>query len=283
MAVLRTVAVTLPILGTLAAVVAFGAYRGAMRQAERAWNSVAAGAQPSGETFDPVSIRHLPEIAQRYFMHAIAAGTPLKSVIELRMEGTFVLGDKDSQQIYSMTARQILRPPSNFVWIPQMARGVMRISGSDALVDGRAWSRFWLLGMMPVANVQGTSDVARSASFRSAMESIWVPASLLPQNEVLWEQTGPNTARVRLQQTSPEIVLELTLGADGAVREIVGQRWSNANPEGVFKLQPFGGSVTAERTFEGYSVPSRLEVGNYYGTEDYLPFFRAEIVSASFH
>lgn len=163
-----------------------------------------------------------------------------------------------------------------------MKKGPMRISGSDALVDGKAWSRFWLLGMIPVASVQGTSDVARSAAFRSAMESIWVPPSLLPRNEVLWEQTGPNTARVRLQRFDPEIVLELSLGADGAVREMVGQRWSNANVEGIFKLQPFGGSVSAERSFQGYTIPSRLEVGNHYGTSTYLPFFQAEIVSAAF-
>ncbi|HEX8481417.1 MAG TPA: DUF6544 family protein, partial [Allosphingosinicella sp.] len=119
--------------------------------------------------------------------------------------------------------------------------------------------------------------------FRSAIESIWVPPSLLPANKVIWEQTGKNTARVRLQRVDPEIVLDLTLAADGGVRKIVGQRWSNANPKGVFKLQPFGGSVAAERSFGGYTIPSSLEVGNHFGTEDYLPFFRAEIVSAAFH
>jgi hypothetical protein len=94
-------------------------------------------------------------------------------------------------------------------------------------------------------------------------------------------QTGANTARLRIQGTDPEIVLELTLGADGAVREIAGQRWSNANPENIFRLQPFGGTVSAERGFEGYTIPSSLEVGNHFGTSDYLPFFRVQVVSAS--
>jgi hypothetical protein len=282
MTIIKTIAVALPVLGAGAGALAFASYRGAMKEAERAWDTVAAGAQRSDQVFDPASIRHLPEIAQRYFNHAIAAGTPFKSVIALRMKGSFVLGNKDSPQVYAMTARQILRPPLNFVWIPQMKSGPMRISGSDALVDGRAWSRFWLLGLVPVANAKGTPDLARSAAFRSAMESVWVPPSLLPTNGVLWEQTGPNTARVRLQRVEPEIVLELTLAADGAVREIVGQRWSNGNPEGVFKLQPFGGRVSAERSFGGYTIPSSLEVGNHFGTADYHPFFRAEIVSASF-
>jgi hypothetical protein len=283
MTFLRKAAVAVPILGAGAAAFAFASYRNAMKEAERGWEAVAAGAEPSHELFDPASIQDLPEIARRYFNHAIAAGTPLRSVIELRMQGTFLLGDKDGQQVFDMKARQILRPPSDFVWIPQMKSGLMRISGSDALVDGAGWSRFWLLGLVPVANVRGGSDVARSAAFRSAIESIWVPPSLLPANKVIWEQTGKNTARVRLQRVDPEIVLDLTLAADGGVRKIVGQRWSNANPKGVFKLQPFGGSVAAERSFGGYTIPSSLEVGNHFGTEDYLPFFRAEIVSAAFH
>jgi hypothetical protein len=283
MSLLRKVAVAVPILGAGAATIAFASYRSAMKEAERGWDKVAAGAQSSDMRFDPASIRDLPEIAQRYFNHAIAAGTPLKSVIELRMQGTFLLGEKDSQQVYDMKARQILRPPSNFVWIPQMKSGLMHISGSDALVNGEGWSRFWLLGLVPVANVRGGADVARSASFRSAMESIWVPPSLLPANKVIWEQTGPDTARVRLQRVDPEIVLDITLAADGSVRKIVGLRWSNANPEGIFRLQPFGGSVSAERSFGGYTIPSSLEVGNHFGTDDYLPFFRAEVVSAAFH
>ncbi|HEX8480979.1 MAG TPA: DUF6544 family protein [Allosphingosinicella sp.] len=279
----RKVAVAVPILGAGVAAFAFASYRGAMEEAERGWDKVAAGAKSSDELFDPASVEDLPEIARRYFNHAIAAGAPLASVVELRMQGTFLVGEKGSQQVYDMKARQILRPPTSFVWIPQMKSGLMRISGSDALVDGVGWSRFWLLGLVPVANVRGGTDLARSAAFRSAMESIWVPSSLLPANGVVWEQTGPDGARVRLQRLDPEIVLDLTLASDGAVRKIVGQRWSNANPEGVFKLQPFGGSVTAERRFGGYTIPSGVEVGNHFGTDDYLPFFRAEIVSATFH
>ena len=34
---------------------------------------------------------------------------------------------------------------------------------------------------------------------------------------------------MRLQRVDPEIVLDLTLAADGSVREITGQRWSNAD------------------------------------------------------
>jgi hypothetical protein len=254
-----------------------------MEQAEDAWTQIASLAPQSDAVYSPAMVAELPEIARRYFNHAIAPGTPIKNIVELQMAGTFLLGDKNNYQTYSMEARQILHPPSEFVWMPRMRSGAMSISGSDALVGGAAWTRFWFLGLMPVANVKSSPDLVRSAVFRSTMEGVWVPASLLPQSGVVWEQAGPNKARIKLQRVAPEIVLEMTLDSGGAVREIVGQRWSNANPEKVFRLQPFGGTIEADATFEGYTIPSKISIGNHYGTGDYLPFFQAEIGSARYH
>jgi hypothetical protein len=271
------------VLAAGAAVAAFWSYRSAMEEARDAWARIASGAPQSDKVYSADIVAELPEIAQRYFNHAIAPGTPLKNIVELEMAGTFLLGDKSNYQTFSMEARQILHPPSEFVWIPQMQSGAMRISGSDALVAGSAWTRFWLLGLIPVANEKSSPDLLRSAIFRSTMEGVWVPASLLPQNGVVWEQAGPDKARIRVQRVAPEIVLEMTLDASGAVREILGQRWSNANPKKSFRLQPFGGTIEADATFEGYTIPSKIRVGNHYGTTDYLPFFQAEIASARYN
>jgi hypothetical protein len=59
--------------------------------------------------------------------------------------------------------------------------------------------------------------------------------------------------------------------------------WSNANSDMAFRLQPFGGTISAERTFGGYTILAKIKVGNHYGTGDYLPFFQAEISSARCH
>jgi hypothetical protein len=114
------------------------------------------------------------------------------------------------------------------------------------------------------------------------MEAVWVPASLLPQQGVKWEQIGPDTARVHIQSVSPALDLEITLGPTGSIKEIVGQRWSNANPEKIFRYQPFGGTVQEEGTFDGYTIPSVMSVGNNYGTDDYLPFFQAKLTRVKY-
>jgi hypothetical protein len=254
-----------------------------MDQAEKAYAQVATRKGPPLERFKLNDIAALPEVAQRYFRHAIAPGTPLYTVAELEMQGTFLLGNKQKFQTYEMFARQALRPPDQFVWIAKMRSGTMTISGSDALVRGEAWTRFYLLGLVPVAQERTTPDLVRSAQFRAAVEgALWLPASMLPGNGVNWEQVGPNEARVTLRHFRPELVLRLAFDEAGRVKEVVGQRWSNANPEQVFRLQPFGGTMLAEATFQGLTIPTEVAVGNHYGTEDYLPFFQARITKATY-
>jgi hypothetical protein len=260
--------------------IAYGLYRQAAAEAEAAMVDIKSRAKPALQTFEAAMISGLPEIAQRYFRHAIMPGSGLGLIAQLEMQGTFLLGDKGQSQNFEMQARQILAPPSEFVWIPEMRSGLSTITGSDALVSGAAWTRFWINGLFPVVNQRTSPDLVRSALTRSAMEAIWVPASLLPENGVTWEQTGPNTARLSFN-TGVEPV-DITLDADGRMTEIVTMRWSDANPEKKFRLQPFGGTIEAEARFGGFTIPSDIKVGNHYGTDAYFSFFQARITSAEY-
>jgi hypothetical protein len=105
----------------------------------------------------------LPEPARRYFLRAIAPGTPLSTVVELDMEGEIGLADKDTPGYMPMRARQILAPPHGFVWLPAMGSGLSTITGSDAYAGGEGWPRFWLAGFIPVARSSPTPDYLRSA------------------------------------------------------------------------------------------------------------------------
>ncbi len=267
-----------------AALAGYSGYRKAASDAGRAYAALLADPAPAGRHFSEDQIAGLPEIARRYFRHAIAPGTPLYSTVEIRMEGAFLLGDKDKFQTYRMSARQALRPPGQFVWIPELRSGAMTIEGSDALAGVEAWTRFWLQRLVPVVNERTSADLMRSARFRAAVEgALWLPTSLLPEYGVEWEQVGPNIAQVRFARAGFDpIVIRLTLDEKGAVREVVGQRWSNVNAERQFRLQPFGGTVTGEATFQGLTIPTELEVGNHYGTGDYLPFFQAKVSKARY-
>jgi uncharacterized protein DUF6920 len=78
------------------------------------------------------------------------------------------------------------------------------------------------------------------------------------------------------------VTISLTLSAEGAVKSVVTQRWSDANPAKRYQWQPFGGMVHAEARFGGYTIPSQIEAGNHSGTPEYFAFFDVRITGADY-
>ena len=228
--------------------------------------------------FDPSMVADLPEAARRYFAYTIQPGTPLLPVAVIEMTGQFSLGTKEDPRYQPMEARQILAVPEGFVW-SMRTRGGMPVSGSDS----GSWTRFRIFGLIPVGRLGGDPDHTRSAFGRYAAEAtIWAPAALLPGPGVAWSAIDDDTARVTITHGELEQAVDVTVDADGRPVEVSFQRWSNANPDKVHRLQPFGASMSDFRDVDGYRLPFRVEAGNMFGTEDYFPFFLAEVADIRF-
>ncbi len=274
---------TTSIIGALSAAALLGgaaAWRASDHRADRAEARRLVELQPAEPArFDPALVADLPEPARRYFAFAIAPGTPLYTVAVIKMTGQFALGDRDAPNYMQMTAQQTLAAPHGFVWSMRAGRGAMRVSGSDS---GR-WTRFWAMGLAPVARSGGTSDHARSAFGRYVSEAVfWTPAALLPGQGVRWEAVDKSTARVIVTHGDLSQSVDVTVDAGGRPGKVEFPRWTNANPDEVFRLQPFGGYLSEFRTFAGFTLPTHVEAGNHFGTEDYFPFFIADVHDVRF-
>lgn len=268
----------------LAAVTAaLAAWRASDSRAERAaWRQLVALQPAAVSRFDPSTLAHLPEPAQRFFRFAIAPGTPVVTVAEIGMTGELGLGSKEKPGYRRISAEQVLAPPHGFVWRVRTEAG-LRLAGSDGAVDASSWSRFWLYGIVPVGRAGSDPDHLRSSFGRCIAEAVfWTPAALLPGEHVQWQRTGENSARVSVTGMGLEQAVDLQLDAEGRPTRVSFERWSNANPEKVFRLQPFGGTLSGFREFSGYRLPTRIEAGNFFGTEDYFPFFRVDVTSIRF-
>ena len=259
-------------------------WRWADKKSDRAvWAKLVSHQSPAPGTFDYSLIADLPDTAQRFFRFAIKPGTPLYTVAEISMDGDFSNGTKTKPDYLQMYAEQILAAPRGFVWKLRAGSGVMRISGSDAAMDGNSWSRFWLLGIVPVARAGNNADHARSAFGRYVAETVfWTPAALLPHENIRWEEIDDSTARVTLTYLGLKQAVDLSVDVDGRLTKVVFQRWSNANAEKIFKLQPFGGYLSEYKDFDGFCLPTRIEAGNFFATDDYFAFFRANVRSIQF-
>ena len=268
----------------LIALVALATWRWLDLRAEARLKRQLLATQPvSPKKFSPEMVADLPDPARRFFEFAIRPGTLLTNVAEIDMSGEFSLGTKETPNYMAMQARQLLAGLEGFLWRVRVGSGLMRFAGSDAAGPERSWSRFWLLGLVPVARAGGNDDHARSAFGRYVAEAVfWTPAALLPRDGIRWEAVDESMARVRVVHGGRSQSVDVTIGDEGQPTKIVFPRWSDANADKVFRFQPFGGYMSEFRDFEGFRLPTRIEAGNLFGTPDYFPFFLATVQSIRF-
>lgn len=247
---------------------------------EAAWARLAASQPADPARFDPAMVEQLPEPARRFFHFAIAPGTPLLTVAELEMGGEFSLGSRDDPRYQPMLARQLLAAPRGFIWrlrLPGM------VSGSDFGAGGLSWTRFRAFGLVPVARAGGNADHARSAYGRYVAEAVfWTPAAVLPGPGVTWEAPDPDTARVTVTYEGQSQAVDVRLDPRGQPVSVHFMRWSDANPEKTFRLQPFGGDLSDFRDVQGFRVPFAVDAGNHFGTDEFFAFYRARVKSLRF-
>jgi hypothetical protein len=229
--------------------------------------------------FDPGMTADLPEPARRYFLYTIKPGTPLYRVARISMSGRFGMGTRTNSGYIPMKATQILAMPDGFIWKMRARRGLMMLSGSDS----ESWTRFWLMGLLPVARMGGNPDHTRSAFGRYAAEAVfWTPAAVLPGPGVAWEQVDKDCARLIVRHQDLVQSVDVTVAPDGQPIRVCFDRWSRANPEKQYRLQPFGGYLSEFQSFEGFRLPTHVEAGNHFGTDQYFPFFVADVTEVLF-
>lgn len=265
------------VIGALAALLAL---RSRDERADHvAWMHLRAMQPTNPPEFDPAMLAGLPEPAQRFFRFAIAPGTPLLTVAEIDMDGEFSLGSRDEPGYRPMRARQILAAPHGFVFRMQLP-GALPVSGSDGASVAKSWTRFRLLGVVPVARLGGNTDHLRAAFGRYVAESaFWTPAALLPGPGLAWQAVDADTARFTVSAGTLTQSVDIRVDGVGRPLSVSFMRWTDANPHKQFRLQPFGGTLADFREVQGYRLPFRVDAGNMFGTDECFVFYKAEVTA----
>lgn len=246
------------------------------RHVDAIWRAL----EQTGDTrqiFTEALVADLPDPARRYFLHAIRPGTPIASRIHWRYTGTM----KPSQQMpeLSLSANQIIAAQRGFVWKTVAHKGPLVVTAADYYCDGDARMRISLFGLIPVINATGP-DLARSGLGRLLVESIAIPASLLPGPNVQIEPLDESHFRAVVNLRGELTPITIAVDAEGCVKQMMMPRWGDLTDDGHFEYIPYGATVEEERTFGGYTIPSRIRVAWWYGTDRYLEQIRLSVVSA---
>ena len=126
-------------------------------------------------------------------------------------------------------------------------------------------------------------SATRSVIGRVQVESIWLP-SVLCHPEVIWTEPDRSHPHAHFTMLGRAAELDLAIEENGRATTASLPRWGN--PEGAaFHDVNFGGVLETEGTFEGYTIPTRIRAGWYFGTDRFETdgeFFRATIDQAHF-
>jgi hypothetical protein len=237
------------------------------------WQSAPA----TGQVFEPNHLINLPEPVQRYLKHAIAPGTKLASAVRLQMRGEIKLKSWQPFQ-----AEQVIYWHRGMIWQATAWMNCVPICGSDRLVDGIGEGQWKILGLIPVMTATG-SDVTRSVVGRMQGECMWLP-SIFCNRDLTWRASDNCHAHTNLTLLGENAELTLTISSTGQLESLKLSRWGN--PEGAeHHYVDFGGYMEGEGTFSGYTIPTLVRGGWYFGCERFDAegeFFRATINSATY-
>jgi hypothetical protein len=230
--------------------------------------------------FYPDDYTHLPETARRYLEHAIAPGTKLASAVRLKMHGEIKL-----KKWIPFQAEQVICWQHGLIWsATAWMNGFLPIVGSDRIIDGIGAMQWKLLGLFPVMTASG-SDITQSSIGRLQSESVCLP-SVFCGDDVSWANTDSSPLDFGLHSSfvvqGKRAELDFTLDQTGRLKTFKLLRWGNPDST-EFRYVDFGGFLEEEDTFCGYTIPTRLRIGWYFGSERFEPegeFFRATIDDA---
>jgi hypothetical protein len=226
---------------------------------------------PATPRFASQRLAALDEPVRRYFTHAIGQGAPLTAGVRLTMHGRIKVG-----AWLPFTAEQRCDGRS-FTWRERIGWGpVTVLTVTDRFADGTGSTQGRLLARVNLFHISD-QDTARSAAGRTALESVvFAPATVLPERGVTWhaESTEVIVAERELFPERPQAWVHID--EHGAVRSVWAQRWGPTGRH-AFGYRLCGGVVHAQRRFGDVVVPSRITVGWRIGTDQFTPFFRAEI------
>ncbi len=246
------------------------------RRVDRIWRDLER-TPPTGRTFSESLVADLPDPARRYFLHAIRPGTPLASKVHLTQTGSLLVGDTWAP----FEAEEIMARPGGFAWKVRARIGGLPVTGSDYYVAGQGRMRMAALGLVPLVDESGT-DLSRSAIGRLVVEYMWLPSAWLPQAGALVEPADDERFAVTVDVDGERTCLTLSVDANGRLTGSSFQRYGNITEDKHYQYIPFGGPNDEEGSFGGYTIPTSIRAGWWYGTDRYAEAFRFRVADARF-
>ena len=210
--------------------------------------------------FERSELDSLPEVVRRYFLAVMEVGQPIVASVHLEHAGTFNLSESGEQwKPFTSDQRVVTRRPG-FDWDGRiaMAPGIA-VRVHDAYVAGEGLLHASLLGLLPMADLRGTRELAEGELLRFLAEAVWYPTALLPGQGVQWTAVDERSALATLRDGERSVSLRFHFGADDLI-DTVSPLARGPTVQGVSTPTPWQGRFWNYALRGGMRIPLDGEV-----------------------
>ncbi|MCL1466505.1 DUF6920 family protein [Argonema galeatum] len=222
--------------------------------------------------YDQKEIEGLPVPVQRFFRTVLKDGQPIASAVKVVHQGQFNMSETEAKWSPFTSTQLVITQRPGFDWDARihMAPG-LKVFVHDAYVFGEGTLHASLLGLVTLANVRGTPEMAQGELMRFFAETAWYPTALLPSQGVRWEAIDDTSARGTLTDGATTVSLVFRFNAEGSIDTVRAE----ARYRGLVPT-PWEGRFWGYTVRNGMQIPLEGEVA-WQPPEGSWPYWRGRI------
>ncbi len=211
-------------------------------------------------TYDPAELASVPAVVRRFFEAALTPGQAIITAADIEHSGTINMSeDAEQWRPFTSTQRVVTERPG-FDWDARisMAPGLPAYV-HDAYIAGEGILHASLRGLITVADLRGTPEMARGEFMRFFAESAWYPTALLPSQGVEWLPVDEHSARAVMRDGDLELTLLFRFRDDGLIDSVYAESRERV-AGGSTELRPWEGRFFDYQEAGGMMIPMQGEV-----------------------
>jgi hypothetical protein len=230
------------------------------------------------KTFSPDELIGSPAPVQKYFRAALKDGQPIVSGVYVELSGTINMSATGEKWKRFTSTQWVVAQRPGFDWegrIEMMPGLTARVH--DAYIAGEGILHATLFGLVSLANLRGTPEIAHGELMRFLAEAAWYPTALLPSQGVQWKAIDDFSAKATLKDGETALTLLFHFDENGLIESVRAEA-RGRTVAGAAIPTPWEVQWSNYERRDGMCIPTEGEVA-WLLPEGAKPYFRGRITS----
>lgn len=236
---------------------------------------------PAATRFHEGELAGLPAPVRRWLGAVLIDGQPLVTAATVEHTGTFNMAEGPERWRPFTSRQRVVTHRPGFLWDARIRLlPGLSVRVHDAYIAGEGVLHASMFGLVSVANLKGSGDIAHGELMRYFAEAAWYPTALLPSQGIQWTAVDDDSARATLVDGTYALTMLFRFGADGLLASVRAEARGRGVGDKVIPT-PWECRFGDHEMHDGMRVPMTGEVF-WILPEGSQPYYRGRITKLAF-